>query len=50
MSDGTYGFNDTLSSEVNINTIVEYKDVVQKRPNEVNYCTITKPKITVGEM
>lgn len=50
MSDGTYGFGETLSTDVNINTVVEYKEVIRKQSSEINYCIITKPKITVGEM
>lgn len=50
MSDGTYGFGETLSSQININTVVDYKKIERRNSNSINYCTVTKPKITVGEM
>lgn len=48
MSDGYYGFDETLLSEVNINTIVEYKEIIPKDKDKVNYCTVNIPKIIIG--
>ena len=42
MSDGTYGFSNTLYDEVNINTVVGYNDIVPKNSNTINYCQIKK--------
>lgn len=47
LSDGTYGFDKTLSSKVNINTIVKYKKIDIKDRNTVNYCVIRRPRLSI---
>lgn len=48
LSDGTYGYPETLYDDIKVDTIISYKEVIEK--TGINSCRNTKPKITVGEM
>lgn len=48
LSDGVYGYPETLSNEVNFETIVPYEKI--KSRTDLNICRNTKHKVTVGEM
>lgn len=48
ISDGTYGYPETLSSDVKLETIVPYEKVINRK--DVNYCINTKHKATTGEL
>lgn len=48
LSDGTYGYPETLSDAVTIDTIVPYEKL--ERKTNVNICVNKKPKASVGGM
>ena len=48
LSDGTFGFPETLYENIQIDTVVPYQQI--KERTDINYCENTKPKISVGEM
>ena len=48
LSDGTYGFPETLSDDVTIDTVVPYEKIIKR--NDINMCINTKPKVSVGGM
>lgn len=48
MTDGIYGYPETLYDDIKIDTIVPYKKVIKREG--LNKCKNTKPKVTVGEM
>ncbi len=48
MSDGTLGYPETLYNNVNVDSVISYKDIVKR--NNINICHNTKQKATVGGM
>ena len=48
LSDGTYGFDKTLSDDIKIDTIVPFESVEDRK--DLNRCTIIKRKSTLGEV
>ena len=46
LSDGTYGYPETLYEDVNIDSIVPYESIVKR--DDLNKCINTKPKVSVG--
>lgn len=48
ISDGTYGYPETLSSDVKLETIVPYERVNNR--TDINYCRNIKHKATTGEL
>lgn len=50
MSDGAFGYPEMNSDDVSLDKITEYKEVIYKSEDTVNYCRNTKHSATVGEM
>lgn len=48
MSDGTYGYPETLYENFTKDNIVKYKEIKFKDASEVNYCEIKKATVSVG--
>lgn len=48
ISDGTYGYPETLYENINVDTIVSYERIIER--DDINYCRNEKPKATVGGM
>ena len=48
ISDGTYGYPETLYDNINIDTVVSYERIFER--NDINYCRNEKPAVTVGGM
>ena len=48
MSDGTYGYPETLYENFTKDNIVKYKEIKFKDASEVNYCEIKKATASVG--
>lgn len=46
MSDGTLGYPETLYNNVNVDSVVSYKEITKR--NNINICHNTKQKATVG--
>jgi hypothetical protein len=46
ITDGNYGYPETLYEDVNIDSIVPYEELVSR--SDINSCRNTKPKATVG--
>ena len=46
ISDGTYGYPETLYEDVNVDSVVPYTEIVTRK--DINNCINTKPKATVG--